>query len=901
MVESTSTTPSETGNTWAGGTTDFSSQLDAGTLAAVSDPTTEQGGIESMASGSTAEADVITWMLSKNTHSSDATNPEGYLDTFALITAIYNGSYYPGFHSGEELAKAYGIKLTFGEVGMNVGRKALEAMFYDGVLFIPDNYVRGQSHLGVNLGALNIGRVFRGASYGDTNSHNDLTLSNGELVTLFKTLGQTVTPEQAQFLVNLYGNGAFLTQANLQSMRDDGFLTTFTTLGNGATLNWDAISGEMISAALCSVVGVDPGIGLLAEQFEAATAKVFGSTAGVNTQQAVFLTRLFGTGGKLSRGQIAALFENNDISMNAASADGTVRTNVNTTIDSQIDGALLARAMFAEGGGDVNAEGATINADQFSTGFKNLYAGLTGGKTLEGATEMTNYFGGGGTITIAQMGTCLNAINHQTNTDGVLLGETRATQTYLDGSWWDTVMKFLTHEAKTVVSDITAITGVSEDILASILNGDLTKDVAFAKGGYKFVSSLSAAIKAGEASAKNVMSSLGKAISSAVSSLGESAKIMIDDMVKEAQELGDEATIRTLSMMSGMSAEEAKKMVGGLLDKGKFVDKANNMSFEEMSAWIPDFENVQANARLQCENGLAMNDTSDAAKQQNMRYDFGVELDVGLTSGFLLTAGSVRLMYSFQKDYQGHESQQFRLRFLGEVGIGGAIVPDYFTLDGGMATVHDLILGWTLTDGGKYAREDTKWNSTLAVVGEGQAPGFLFGVLGHAVPTIFDIGWKASGKKGEFEAGAGVGMSVTYNLMKLGKKWYAPFLAEAAGAAVPIGIATGIACFFGPAARAEGAMVELAAVLPGADTPALQAVAVVYAAVMVTSFAADAIYMAAEKDSDKVAFTAGAFGFVAARVNGSAEVKISESPFGVGIAVGARGQANWSSAPLVTA
>lgn len=46
MVDFIGTTPSETGSTGEGGTTDFSRRLDTATLAAVSDPTAEEGGIE---------------------------------------------------------------------------------------------------------------------------------------------------------------------------------------------------------------------------------------------------------------------------------------------------------------------------------------------------------------------------------------------------------------------------------------------------------------------------------------------------------------------------------------------------------------------------------------------------------------------------------------------------------------------------------------------------------------------------------------------------------------------------------------------------------------------------------------------------------------------------------------
>jgi Ca2+-binding EF-hand superfamily protein len=343
MVESTSTTPSETGNTWAGGTTDFSSQLDAGTLAAVSDPKQSGGGIESLAPGTSEPTEidkVISQMFAHDTGNPDTARRNGMLEQHELMKAIYfwNGAAtqdgYQELGVATQLANAYGDKegyVNTRQISLSV--TDVKQMFTDGVLFLPAGYVIGRGNLGVNLDAIPINRVIHGASYGELDAAPDGLINKGELVALFATLGHTVSSEQAHFLLHVYGDGDVMSQADAKRMRDDGFLNTGTTLGDAVMLNWDNIDGGLIADALCGQLGLAVGTTLEAVEFDIATDMLFGNTAGVNSEQAVFLTRIFGTGGKLNREQIAALFENNNISISGPSGQPWIGITVNTTAD----------------------------------------------------------------------------------------------------------------------------------------------------------------------------------------------------------------------------------------------------------------------------------------------------------------------------------------------------------------------------------------------------------------------------------------------------------------------------------------------------------------------------------------------------------------------------------------
>ena len=1173
MVESASTTSSENSNTGVGGTTDFSSRLDATTLAAVGDPTTEQGGIEKLSDSDKIDQynlelaqDIVSQFPTAITlKQAECLAKSYYTDHFALTSEVIkqlktDGVLVPTSGVGGwyfNCSKVSGIKLAYalwnaadmkdaspitaaqfdnftdilfgdiggvspqtaafltsafgtggklslnevaaifdsGSIGLSIAKEigdyvkvgvhfgavplrsdtpttaaflmcydqnndgllnfqelrsnnqerrlnfangedpvptylacygkkdangtmvldmdAVKAMLTDGSLGLSANADSWDAPFATNLKAIPIERVISGASYGDGGSLNDGILSNGELVTLFGKLGQNVTSKQAQFLINVYGDGTSMTTANVQQMRNDGFLTTGSFVSDKATLNWDNIDGGLIADAMYRAVGVAAGTGLTADQFDTATDTLFGDYAGVNLQQAAFLTRIFGTDNTLNGAQMAGIFEKNIISINGVGGENYIRIAVKTPNDNllftdnataanyiamfdtnydgwldagelktainsrtsdgvsaddkitqnymncygekasggymlisrdgvmamladtslklmsvapnrgyavgfdinlnaiptarllrgqsygYVSGVLLARAIIKQVGLDPDTAGVALKADQFSTGFNLLYSGMQV-KPLKDPAGLTKYFGSNDTLTVAQMGDALNALN--TNVSIPLVANPKAggfNEEAMVPAWhttgfWGSIIgaadAVVEGGVVAVVSTVAKISGITTDIVAGVLNGSMDLAAAIANEGSTIVPAIIKAIKNGDESAKGLLENIGKAINHAISDLSAEGKTLISEMVDAAKEVGEDMAVQTLAALAGMSAADAKKQIEALASKGKVAKFCTEANFETMTALIPGFVDKMTDMEKQYDAAMSNFGQSDADRQALAAkgYTFNSEnklmksgkilsesetqiayqdvygkIDLGIDLGWSnmglgnLDGFELRATLCYTGKINGTDKNNFQIRFrvLDLAGIGGKI--GRYGADTGLSSAHEYALTWAVEKGWKSAtKTDTRYNSSLVYIGEAKGARAIAAVLGEAIAG--DAPQPPATWTGpELEIGGGGGMTVTYNLSQLGKKWWQPMLSEVAGAAIGAGLT--YAVMYGVVMVTRGAFKPFVDVYGGT---------LAHAGAMAGGFAADLIYAHKDPNAEHASVSSGFFFWIALKSGG---------------------------------
>jgi hypothetical protein len=698
----------------------------------------------------------------------------------------------------------------------------------------------------VDLNLIPITRVIWGASYGDQQSLNDGILSQGELIKLFGGLGQTVSPAQAKLLVDVYGDGTFVTQANVQQMRNDGFFSLATEVSKTCTLNWDSIPATTLARAIFKQVGIDP-----------------------------------------------------------------------------------------------DAAGAAVTADQFSAGFKLLYGDS---KTLDDPTGLTKNLGTENTLSVVQMGLILEGLNtvFSIPLDTTSVADGRGligTPAFHNTGWWDSILKFAGDEAKNVVSTIATIAGVTEDVVAGVLNGKIPADVAMVKGGYKIITAISDAIKKGDESAKNLMTTMGTALKSLVSTVADEVKVLsdegkalVDQLVAAAKEGATEIEIRALSVLSGMSAEAARVEIETMAFKSRLTNFAKDMSYDNMKTLIPNYDdtladltkaydsavasfgNSDADRMLLAEKGYKFDSDNNLIKEGRVlgniekldvfgdycRADIGVELGVAATGigypGFVkdLDAFEARVIYSYKgKDANGNAKHELRFRIGDLAGVALPTIPVAESAgvkgDAGFFTNHDILLSWAVSPNGSSTMNDVIYNSAIGMVLEGSGPAGLADYIpGPVGAALNEVGlpipmpgsvwgtWKSSA---DVEAGVGWSATVSYNLSKMGNLALVPFISEIAGAA--IGTA---------ASSAALTDVEIETVGGATSFLALFGVTIVHASAMLGAFSADLVYTLADyvAGTGNANLSFGLFSFVSPRLG--VENAWIEGDNGFSIAARLRGQ-----------
>ncbi len=522
-----------------------------------------------------------------------------------------------------------------------------------------------------------------------------------------------------------------------------------------------------------------------------------------------------------------------DTIMGQMQTDGFLTLNPNLAAPSalnwdNIDGVLLARAVFWEVGVDPNVDGATLTPEEFDLGVDRLF-NETDGQNPADARNQVEVFGTDGRLTVTEMGTAFDA--SAIHIDGVagenyvrIAAHTADIPAHHHASWWKSTLKFLGDEAKDVVATISEVTGIAEETVANILNGKLSVEEALAQGGGEIVTAISAAVQRGDERAMALIDKLGEAITSGIEGLSEEAKAVVMQMVESAKAGGGEVAIRALSAMTGMPADAVLEVIESITQKGSMVDFAKNMTYEDMMAMIPDYEATLAELEAQADalmgtvgndptarrtledNGYSFDSSNNLmrsgrvlneADQRDVfakyfRADAGVELNMGSTGKKQAFNGlQVRFFVDYAgTDANGNKTIQFRIRVLDEAGF--AVGTKSAGADGGLFSAHDLIMQWKVPPEGPPVKGDVLYNSTLGVIGEvNGGAGGLANFLGTTVqgsPVQLPAAWNeadiAAGNQADTEVGIGWGKTVSYNLSEMGDDWYQPFLSEIAGAAV---------------------------------------------------------------------------------------------------------------------
>lgn len=489
------------------------------------------------------------------------------------------------------------------------------------------------------------------------------------------------------------------------------------------------------------------------------------------------------------------------------------------------------------------------------------------------------------------------------------------------GHWWDSIFKFFKDEAKDIVSTIAQITGIAESVIADIFNGKLSVTEALAQGGGQIITAIVGALQRGDERAHALIDQLGTALMSELKDLGAEGRKLIGDLVAEAKATGEEMAVKTLTALSGMTAEQAHDFVTRMASKGALVDFAKNLTYDDMRTLIPDFDAVMAGLENVADTFMqnAANDPSarrtlqaagfsfDAAgnlKQgarvlsaedkrdvwaKYFRADAAVELNTGLTNGLQFNGLQVRVFVCYTgRDANGNRTMQLRFRVLDEAGAAGS--KGKVNGDAGMISVHDLVLNWSLPTGEPPIKGDIKWNSTLGFIGEIDAGASLFEYFWTPAegpnPPPAPATWNADLLDGE--TGVGVGWTVSYDLTKMGNAWWTPFASELAGLIVG-------------GAGTAGALILGETIAPEFFTGILAkaGVTMINGGAMLTSFLADVIYAKADHNADKVSGEGGFFWWAALR--GGLPKWSGDLPQGKGSAqLRLRFQINASSAPTVT-
>lgn len=206
-------------------------------------------------------------------------------------------------------------------------------------------------------------------------SDDDL-LNDAELEKFMETLVPgDISPDQARRLIRIYGNGDVVSEKTIiEVMTTDGFLQANPGPTGGVTwsYNWDAIDGGLIADAMLRAVGKGPGDKLTAEEFDDASDSLFGDYEGLNRDNAIFLTRMWGTAGTLNREQIAGIFDRDNLHIDGVVTEDYIRIFTNTTTDNTpfADTGQAANYIMAfDGNGD-----GMINRDEFKAALESRMA-----------------------------------------------------------------------------------------------------------------------------------------------------------------------------------------------------------------------------------------------------------------------------------------------------------------------------------------------------------------------------------------------------------------------------------------------------------------------------------------------------------------------------------------------
>ncbi len=229
----------------------------------------------------------------------------------------------------------YGFNDGGGQRVLNLG--GVQAMLRDTSLYLTPLGERGAQGFGINLNITSPDRVIRGMADMDPESRGDGVISKTELVNLMKQFGLDLTDKQAEALMKIYGNGTSMTLTDFWRMQDDGFFTPGAALGQGATLYWNNIDGQLIAAAVFRGLGLDPAdpnARVDATQFNNGLKLLFGDDCGHTIEQAVAQTRAMGTRGTLSVSEMGRLFDHPSLQL-----DGVAGKN-HVSVTSDIKGGL---------------------------------------------------------------------------------------------------------------------------------------------------------------------------------------------------------------------------------------------------------------------------------------------------------------------------------------------------------------------------------------------------------------------------------------------------------------------------------------------------------------------------------------------------------------------------------
>ncbi|MCU0826732.1 MAG: hypothetical protein MUE52_04855 [Tabrizicola sp.] len=172
-----------------------------------------------------------------------------------------------------------------------------------------------------------------GRSSGKLDGDGKLTAAELESF-LDDLLGKDVTRRQVEQLTQIYGVGGTVSEDTvINTMTSDGFLQE--AYGGGWLLIWDNINGDRIADALFRKAGLNSRLDTMTEhEFVAASKGFFGDREGLSEENANFLTRTFGTANRLSRDELANIYDTRAVHLAGFPKEDYTRVFVNMKSDS---------------------------------------------------------------------------------------------------------------------------------------------------------------------------------------------------------------------------------------------------------------------------------------------------------------------------------------------------------------------------------------------------------------------------------------------------------------------------------------------------------------------------------------------------------------------------------------
>ncbi len=775
---------------------------------------------------------------------------DGYLskEEFAQATQSISNSGYDGQPMSEAdiatFVDSYGVNMLDenGNMVRALDKYGVEAMVGEGSLIYGEDAATGEKSLYIAVDRISDERIIKGASSDFEN------LTQEELGVAFERLGiDTNDPTQMEFLTKVYGDGSRVTvDAVTTTMQEDGFQTLDP--GAAPTLTWDNIDSERVATALFKEVGVDPnakGASLNAQQYYDAVTMLFGSNEGLSLGDAQHQVDALGTDGRLTVEELAVVFDEKMISLSAAEGSSTV------TLDANTEG--MAHHEFT--------------------------------------------------------------------------------------GWWDSAMSYLGEEVHKVVEDASKLLGIGKDIVAGLLNGTIKLDELGEKAAADILKRLGEAIADGNDSALDFVQNLGKAILTGGTSLIPEGQKLVNQLVEDAKAGGNDLAVGMLMDLAGLTAEQAQTLINDAVEPMALYNQLSGMTFEEMKAFIPDFEekyaegeamvkefwdtvakDEEALAQLEKEGwvldenghlvssetgGRMLEEDKQDYADKHLRFDIAIELNSGLVKGTALDALQGRVFFTMpRRDADGNQYMEFRVRELDEAGLYKEFSNG--NVDGGLVAVRDLVVPFYVSGEKAGQRGDILYNSTLGVIVEGDTKiTDLSSVFGNqawvtGLPNGYDKAsaleqtWGEWAKnKIDFEFGAGIGFTTTYNFDELarngeGDRIISPFLGEIFGGLIGLGV--GAAAMTGAEVFSEGGATAFLSKYGITSEHAMG---------MIGAFGFDAV-MATRKEDDGISLSVSDFEWLALRTGTKnadfpdLTVPISGSGWGAWAQVRGRIQANHS-------